>query len=127
MFYLELLILAFVVITFLQSAIDKIADWKGNVGWLNDHFKGSILEGMVPLALAIILVLELVAAVAAVGGLYFLIMDGSVEWAVYSLLISGITLLFLLLGQRIAKDYDGARTIVIYLMPVLFGLFILGN
>jgi len=28
----ELLILAFIVITFLQSGLDKISDWKGNIG-----------------------------------------------------------------------------------------------
>lgn len=124
MFYLEILILFFVLITFLQSAVDKITDWKGNVAWLNEHFKESPLNGRVPFSLAIILVLELLTAVAALGGLYFRIAYGAKGLAVLSLVLSGITLLFLLLGQRLAKDYDGARTIVIYLMPVLFGLYI---
>ncbi|MDX1365844.1 MAG: DoxX family protein, partial [Arenibacter latericius] len=31
----------------------------------------------------------------------------------------------LLLGQRIAKDYDGARTIAIYFIPTVFLVFLL--
>jgi hypothetical protein len=37
--------------------------------------------------------------------------------------LSSITLLSLLLGQRVAKDYAGAQTIIIYLIPVVL-LFI---
>ena len=125
MYYLEYLLLIFVLFTFLQSGLDKITDWKGNVSWLNDHFKDSILNGKVPLALGIILILEIFVALTALAGMYFLWTIGDASWAEYSLVLSGITLLFLLLGQRLAKDYDGARTIVIYLMPVLFGLYIL--
>ena len=125
MYYLETLILLFVLITFLQSGVDKITDWKGNTSWLNEHFKGSLLEGKVAFSLGVILILEILVAVTAVIGIYSLWSEGSREWAAGSLVLSGITLLFLLLGQRLAKDYDGARTIVIYLMPVLFGLYIL--
>jgi hypothetical protein len=31
----------------------------------------------------------------------------------------------LLFGQRVAKDYDGARTIVIYLVPAVLLVFFL--
>jgi lipopolysaccharide export LptBFGC system permease protein LptF len=32
-----------------------------------------------------------------------------------------VSLLLLLFGQRLAKDYDGARTIVIYFIPAVIG------
>ncbi|THD69309.1 DoxX family protein [Robertkochia marina] len=124
MLYLKYLILFFVVITFLQSAVDKIADWKGNIAWLKEHFKDSLLDGKVAFSLGIILVLEMLAALTAVGGIWFILSEENETLAVYSLLLSGVTLLFLLLGQRLAKDYDGARTIVIYLIPVFFGLYL---
>lgn len=124
MLYLKYLMMFFILITFLQSAVDKITDWKGNISWLKEHFKDSLLDGRVPLSLGIILVLELISSITAIGGIYLMITANEVVWAVLSLLISGITLLFLLLGQRLAKDYDGARTIVIYLIPVMFGLYI---
>lgn len=37
----EILVLVFLIITFLQSGIDKITDWKGNVGFITSHFKNS--------------------------------------------------------------------------------------
>jgi hypothetical protein len=36
---------------------------------------------------------------------------------------SCITLLMLLFGQRLAKDYDGARTIVIYFIPAILAVY----
>jgi hypothetical protein len=41
----------------------------------------------------------------------------------YACMVSCVTLLLLLFGQRVAKDYDGARTIVIYLIPALLGVY----
>ncbi len=34
----EILILIFLIIVFLQSGIDKVFDWKGNLSWLKEHF-----------------------------------------------------------------------------------------
>jgi uncharacterized membrane protein YphA (DoxX/SURF4 family) len=50
----EIILLLFLVITFLQSGIDKITDWKGNISWLKDHFKSTFLGRMVPLSVGII-------------------------------------------------------------------------
>ena len=41
----EILILLFILITFLQSGIDKASDWKGNTGWLKEHFSGTFRAG----------------------------------------------------------------------------------
>ena len=35
----ELLILVFLIVTFLQSGIDKITDWRGNISFIKGHFK----------------------------------------------------------------------------------------
>ena len=43
-----LLLLAFLAITFLQSGLDKILDWNGNVSWLKSHFSQTILKNNVP-------------------------------------------------------------------------------
>lgn len=122
----ELIILAFLAITFLQSGIDKISDWKGNVEWLKSHFSETILKNNVPLSVGIILILEVIAGVLAVLGMLSILINGNTEIALISGVISCVTLLFLLLGQRIAKDYDGARTIVIYLIPALFLVYLIG-
>ena len=120
-----LLVLAFLAITFLQSGYDKIKDWKGNVEWLNSHFSNTVLAKQVPLALGTILLLEIVSGVLCVSGIIQNIMqDGVIRGlGFYGAILSCITLLFLLFGQRLAKDYDGARTIVIYFIPAVLLVF----
>ena len=120
-----LLVLAFLAITFLQSGYDKIKDWKGNVEWLNGHFSHTVLAKQVPLALGTILLLEIVSGVLCVSGIIQNIMqDGVIRGlGFYGAILSCITLLFLLFGQRLAKDYDGARTIVIYFIPAVLVVF----
>ncbi len=119
------LILLFTVITFLQSGVDKITDWKGNVGWLKEHFGKTFLSGMVPLLVATILVLEVVVGLLAIVAIYSVLAEGQLALAFWSLVLAGITLLMLLFGQRVAKDYPGAFTITGYFMVVVFGLFLI--
>ena len=116
-----LLVLAFLAITFLQSGYDKIKDWKGNVEWLNGHFSNTILAKQVPFALGTVLLLEIVSGVLCVSGIIQNIMQDVVIKGLgfYGAILSCVTLLFLLFGQRLAKDYDGARTIVIYFIPAV--------
>lgn len=121
----EIIILAFLAITFLQLGIDKISDWKGNVEWLKSHFSETFLKNKVPFSVGLILVLEMISGLLAVIGILSILINQNTEIALISGIISCITLLFLLLGQRVAKDYDGARTIVIYFVPALFLVYLL--
>lgn len=120
-----ILILILLAITFLQSGYDKIKDWKGNVAWLKEHFANTFLGKQVPMALFTILILEIISGVFCVSGIIELFTKNNSTVGYYGALLSCITLLFLLFGQRIAKDYDGARTIVIYFIPAVFALFLL--
>jgi len=120
-----LLILLFTIITFLQSGLDKITDWKGNVGWLKEHFGNTFLGGMVPLLVITILILEVLVGFMAIGGFYSLVVNEESVLALWSLTLAAITLLLLLFGQRVAKDYPGAFTITGYFMVVVFGIFLI--
>jgi len=121
----EILILLFIVITFLQSGIDKITDWKGNIGWLKGHFSKTILARQVPLMVGIILILEVIAGLMALVGIFYIISSGQTEIALYAHILAAVTLLMLLFGQRVAKDYAGAFTIVGYFIVVVLGLTML--
>ncbi len=121
----EILILLFIVITFLQSGLDKITDWKGNIGWLKGHFSKTFLAGQVPLMVGIILVLEVLAGIMALVGIFFIISNGQTEIALYANVLAAITLLMLLFGQRVVKDYAGAFTIVGYFIVVILGVTLL--
>ncbi len=121
----ELLLLLFLIITFLQSGVDKVTDWKGNLSWLTDHFSKSPLKGLVPLLLATILLVEIAAAVLCLIGLIQIGLSGEKTMAFYGAALSCIALLMLLFGQRMAKDYVGAKTIVVYFIPAIFLVFLL--
>lgn len=121
----EIIILVFLAITFLQSGFDKIADWKGNIEWLKSHFAETILKNRVPFSVGLILTLEMIAGILAIIGILSILINQNTEIALLSGIISCITLLLLLLGQRLAKDYDGARTIVIYFIPTIFLVYLL--
>ncbi len=123
--YVQLILLVFLIIVFLQSGIDKVRDWKGNRSWLVGHFAESPFKNGVPLLLGIITVMELAAGALSLVGVLHLLFHGNTLFAFYGALVSAITLLLLLLGQRVAKDYEGAKTIVIYLVPTAFLLFLL--
>jgi len=125
MFATEILLLIFLIITFFQSSLDKLLDWNGNVAWLKDHFANTFVGKIVPLSLGLILILEIIATVLCVAGIYNLITTGDKMMAFYAAIVSSFTLFLLLLGQRIAKDYDGARTIVIYFIPTVFLVYAL--
>ncbi len=64
----EILILLFLIVTFMQSGIDKISDWKGNIEFIKSHFKNSPLRSNVPLLPAIILTNEIAGGVFLVKG-----------------------------------------------------------
>ena len=119
----SILILIFLAITFLQSGYDKLFYWKDNVDWLKGHFSKTPLKNQVPLALANILVLELISGILCVVGCIELLMNNGRIFGFYGAVFSCITLLMLLFGQRLAKDYDGARTIVIYFIPAILAVY----
>ena len=121
----EILILLFLIVTFMQSGIDKISDWKGNIEFIKSHFKNSPLRNNVPLLLAIILTIEIVAGIFMIIGIYQIYASGLKEFALIGVELSAVALIFLLIGQRLAKDYAGAMTLAVYFIITLFGVFLL--
>jgi len=121
----EILLLLLLLITFLQSALDKIFDWTGNLGYLKDHFSKSPFRNMVPALLGIISLLELVTGIVCFSGILQILNGGKTTLAFTGGVLACVSLLLLLLGQRIAKDYEGAKTIVIYFIPAVLLVFLL--
>lgn len=121
----ETVLLLFLAITFLQSGLDKILDFKENLSWLKGHFSKTPFRNVVPQLLVVLLVVETATGVLSLAGLAELYTSGGSRLALLAATLGNVALLMLLLGQRIAKDYDGARTIVIYLIPSIFLLYLL--
>lgn len=121
----ELLILVFIIVTFLQSGLDKLFDWKGNIGWLTGHFGNTFLSGTVPLLLGVIMIMEILSGLLAIAGIYSILVNENYDLALSAAALAAITLLMLLFGQRVAKDYAGAFTITGYFIVVVFGIYLL--
>ncbi len=126
-FVLQALISAFFAILFLQSSIDKIRDRQGNLEWLTGHFAKSPLAGLVPVLLGVITIMELAAgALSAIGCLMILLRHDSTI-AFYGAILSGLALLALFFGQRMAKEYPGAASLVPYFLVVIAAIIWLGQ
>ena len=80
-------------------------------------------ENLVRLALLNILIIELISSILCVVGAIELLVSNGRTFGLYGAVFSSITLLMLLFGQRLAKDYDGARTIVIYFIPAVMAVY----
>ncbi len=121
---LRLLGALFFAILFLQSGLDKVFDWKGNLSWLKGHFAQSPLKGMVPLLLGVLTLMEVASGVVSAVGAAFIVFAGNTTVAFWGVLLSALSLLMLFFGQRMAKDYAGAASLVPYFLTALFVLFL---
>jgi uncharacterized membrane protein YphA (DoxX/SURF4 family) len=124
-FMLPILIGSFWAIVLLQSGLDKIFDWKENHSWLNSHFEKTPLSGLVAPMLGVVTLVETLAGLLSAVGVLAYLASGSIFWINQGLILSLLALLMLIFGQRIAKDYDGAKTIAIYFGVALISAFIL--
>ena len=111
-------------ILFLQSGLDKVFDWKGNVEWLTGHFSKTFLSGMVPMMLATITVMELAAGLLSLAGIFYFLATASTVLIFWATLVGAASIIALFFGQRVAKDYPGAAVLIPYfiLMMVLMYL-----
>jgi putative oxidoreductase len=123
----EVLVLLFLTVTFLQSGIDKLLDWKGNLSFITTHFKNSPLKNSVPLLLFVILILEITSGLLMLFGVYQLYTSGIKEIALLGAELCAVVLIFLLIGQRLAKDYAGAMSLTVYFMITLFSIYLLNS
>ncbi len=113
-----------VSILFIQSGLDKVFDWKGNLEWLTGHFAKSFLAGMVPMMLATITVTELVTGLMAAAGLVYFLITGSLILIFYASIAGAASITALFFGQRVAKDYPGAAVLVPYFILLMILMFL---
>ena len=113
-----------VAILFIQSGLDKVLDWKGNLGWLTGHFSKTFLAPMVPIMLATITVMELATGfLAAIGLIYFLVTASAVV-IFYASVVGAASIAALFFGQRVAKDYAGAAVLIPYFILLLILMYL---
>jgi hypothetical protein len=118
---------AFLAILFLQSGIDKVVDYRGNLEWLKGHFAKSPLAGVVAVLLMGLTLLEVTAGALSAIGCLILIVSRASTVAFYGAVISAVALIALFFGQRMAKDYAGASVLVAYFLLTLVTIYLLAQ
>jgi uncharacterized membrane protein YphA (DoxX/SURF4 family) len=117
-----LFVLAFFLIVFIQSGIDKVFDFKGNLSFLNDLLGAFFSRPLIMLALISVTILELLSGLLCLIGIVDVLFNGSNFIGLLGLIIGSFALLVLLFGQRVSKNYDGAKTIAIYFILATMGI-----
>jgi hypothetical protein len=114
----------FVAILFIQSGLDKVFDWKGNLEWLTGHFSKTFVAGMVPVMLGTITVLEIATGFLSAAGIIYFLVTGSLAVIFAAAVIGAGSITALFFGQRIAKDYAGAAVLVPYFILMLILMYL---
>ena len=122
--FVKLLTPAFMAILFLQSGLNKVLDYNGNLAYFKDYFKNSPLSSGVVLMMPVITILEVAAGLLSAIGVIALL-SGNEIWAFWGLITSALSILCLFFGQRMAKDYGGASGMTGYFVVNLIGLLLL--
>ena len=117
-----ILVLVFFLIVFIQSGLDKIFDYKGNLNFLKDLLKIYFSPTLIELALISVTILELTSGILCLIGIINFVFNDSNFIGLLGLIIGSIALLVLLFGQRVSKNYDGAKTIAIYFVLAMIGI-----
>ena len=117
-----LLVLVFFLIVFIQSGLDKVFDYKGNLNFLKDLLKIYFSPTLIELALISVTILELTSGILCLIGIINFVFNDSNFIGLLGLITGSIALLVLLFGQRVSKNYDGAKTIAIYFILAMVGI-----
>ena len=113
-----------VSILFIQSGLDKVLDWNGNIEWLKGHFAKTFLAGVVPVMVAQITVMELATGILSLAGIIYFLFTGSLTIIFWSGVAGAASILALFFGQRIAKDYPGAAVLVPYFILLILMMYL---
>lgn len=116
----------FVAILFMQSGLDKVFDWKGNLNWLTGHFSKTFLGPFVTPMLAQITVMELLTGLLSAAGIAYFVATGSTSLIFYASVLGAASITALFFGQRIAKDYAGAAVLVPYFILLIALMYLTG-
>ena len=118
----QILIAIFLIVVFLQSSLDKIFERKSNLVFFKSYFSETILRHFTSYLLTAVTIFELIGTLVLIYGVYYSFAARTTLWIFYGFVILAITIIFLLTGQRIAKDYTAAAQLVPYFILIMLGI-----
>ena len=113
-----------VAILFIQSGLDKVFDWRGNLEWLTGHFSKTFLRGTVPPMLATITLMELATGFLSAAGLVYFLITNSTVLIFCAAALGAASIVALFFGQRVAKDYAGAAVLIPYFILLIVLMYL---
>jgi putative oxidoreductase len=123
--FAQLMTSLFLAILFLQSGLDKVFNFADNLGWLTGHFSKTPFRSQVKMMLITITIAEVAAGVLALMGAGQIALNGEKTFAMYGAQLATLDIVMLFFGQRIAKDYAGAASLVPYFILCVGQVFLL--
>lgn len=115
----------FLAITFGYSAFEKAIDFKGSVAYYQTYLANTFLRKYVRPILFLITGIEAIATLFMTIGIFEVFIKKDILYGYLGLILASSTLLCFLVGQRLTKDYEGARGIAIYMIICLIGLVLI--
>lgn len=119
-----LLVLAFFSIVYIQSGVDKVIDYSGNISFLYSLLGNVFSKPLIKIALISVTILEVASGILCVVGIFDVIFNSSYLTCQLGLVIGSLALLILLFGQRVSKNYEGAKTLAIYFTLSILGILL---
>lgn len=117
---------ALLAVLFLQSGLDKVIDWKGNKEYITGYFAKTPFRRFTTPMLFQITVLEVLAGITSAAGCLALLLTHLPHIAFVGAVLSGLNILALFFGQRIAKDYAAASGMMPYAIFTIGSVLLLG-
>lgn len=115
----------FLAITFGYSAFEKATDFESSVAYYQTYLASTFLGKYVRPMLFLIIGIEAIATLFMLIGIFEVFCQKTIFYGYWGLILASSTLLCFLLGQRLAKDYEGARGIAVYFIICLIGLVLI--
>ncbi len=109
---------------FLQSGFDKLIDFKGNRAWIASYFEKSPIRSFSNVLFMLLTITELAAGLASIFGTVTYMFVQTIWLLQTGIALSAIALLFIFVGQRVAKDYASAANTIAYIAAAMLAWYI---
>lgn len=117
------LILVFLGITCLYSAFEKIFKWTDSLDYYINLYDKELSPFLVKASIVSILLIEIIVTSCMAIGIYDLLAHEDDYIAQIAAVLSAVLFIFLMIGMRIIKEYEGAARILGYFLLSAFCLY----
>jgi uncharacterized membrane protein YphA (DoxX/SURF4 family) len=117
--------IVFLAVVFLQSGLDKALNYNREMNWVRQKFTRSSLYNYVSSLFVVLTIFEIGSGLLCALGAFALLAGMGTTIAQAGAWTSCLTMLMLVFGQRMTRDYSGAATLVPYFIVTLLSLYFL--